>query len=143
MRPFLLLVCVVAAGCSSPSAAPVGHGKPAAAVDVRLDAVALGDGDYDVTLTATPTTTTDALELALDGRKVAAGAVAAGESRTMTTRVHVDRGREILGAAAVGQGNRRRNRAVSTWVGTPIVTPARPVQVVTLPDGNEVAEVRP
>jgi len=146
----LLFLCVVLAGCDpapTPAKAPAPrtapHGKPTAAVEVRLDAVDRGGGDYDVTLTATPTVATDALELVLDGRKVAAGAVAAGEARTMTTRIHLGgRGREVLGSAAVGQGNRRRNRAASTWIGAPQVAPAQTITIITMPDGSEVAEVR-
>ncbi len=142
VRPLVLLVlCVgVVTACDAPRSDP--HHKPTAAVDVRLDATSVGGGDYVVTLTATPTRSTDALELVLDGRKLDAGATPAGEPRALTVRVHTTRGREVFGAAAVGQGNLRRNRAAAITLGTPAAQLAPPVTIVTLPDGSEVAEVR-
>ncbi|MCB9572329.1 MAG: hypothetical protein H6709_09615 [Kofleriaceae bacterium] len=119
--------------------------KPSAPVAVTLVARAVGGDDYELTLTATPSVDVPALELMLDGRTVAAGATSAGQVRTLRVHVHADGGlgRDVAGGAAVGTGNHRRTRGAVAHVGAQAAAAPQRVQIITMPDGSEVAEVRP
>lgn len=122
----------------------VPHGKPRAPVDVTLQTRPSGGGSYEVTLVATPSVAVKSLELTLDGRITMVGPTAAGQRRTVTTRVSLGqlRGRELVGSAAVDVGAHRRRNAATVQLGqVDTVTP--PYRIVRLPDGTEVAEVRP
>jgi len=120
--------------------------KPSAPVELSLATQALGGGDYRVTLTAHPTRDVPALALMLDGRRRQLGAVQAGQTRTMTARIHLAEGagRDVVAGAATGTGNHRRSRAAVARVGAAAVAPkSLPVRVITLSDGTQIAEVRP
>lgn len=118
--------------------------KPRAPVEVRLE-TSPAAGGYDVTLVATPEVAVKGLELTLDGRVTQVGATAAGQRRTVTTRVTLGqlRSRDIVGSASVEVGAHRRRAAALTTVGTPAAVAAPRINIVRLPDGTEVAEVRP
>lgn len=127
---------------ATPAGTP--HGKPRAPVELRIDTQPAGGTRHDVTLTATPRTAVKSLELVLDGRVTRIGDAAAGQPRSVTTRVDLGqiRGRDVIGSASVDMGNHRRRNAASVRLGEP--APAElPYRIVRLPDGTEVAEVRP
>lgn len=128
----------------SPPSADAHSCKPRAPVEVRLE-TSPAAGGYDVTLIATPEVAVKGLELTLDGRVTQVGATAAGQRRTVTTRVTLGqlRSRDIVGSASVEVGAHRRRAAALTTVGTPDAVAAPRVNIVRLPDGTEVAEVRP
>jgi hypothetical protein len=121
------------------------HQKPRAPVELRLETRFLGGTSYDVTLIATPSNDVRALALTLDGRTTLMGDTPAGEPRSITQRVTLGqlRGREIIGSADVGMGGHRRRAAATTKVGVVETAAPLPVRIVRLPDGSEVAEVRP
>jgi hypothetical protein len=123
----------------------VPHGKPQAPVDVRMETRPSGGDSYEVTLVATPHVAVKSLELALDGRTTMVGPTAAGQRRTVTTRVSLGqlRGREIVGSAAVDVGTHRRRAAATAQLGEATAAVAPPYRIVRLPDGTDVAEVRP
>lgn len=142
---------VAFAGACSSSASPPSSAtsdshscKPRAPVEVRLE-TSPAAGGYDVTLIATPEVAVKGLELTLDGRVTQVGATAAGQRRTVTTRVTLGqlRSRDIVGSASVEVGTHRRRAAALATVGTPDSVAAPRVNIVRLPDGTEVAEVRP
>jgi hypothetical protein len=118
--------------------------KPSAPVDVRLETQPLGGTAYEVTLVVTPRRNVKGLVLVLDGRSLDVGALAAGKSRTMSTRLTIGAGvgKDIVGSASVDVGGHRRRAAASTHLGTAAAA-SPPVHVVRLPDGSEAAEVRP
>jgi hypothetical protein len=136
-RSRLLFLIVLAGGCSRPH-----HDKPSAAVDVKLDARALGDGRYELTLRATPTADVDRMELHLQGRKLVQGPTPKGTPLVLSApaRVHGG-GEDVAGSAAVWMASRRRTRAAVLHLGPPVAPPA--IRVVALPHGERVAEVRP
>ncbi len=143
-----ILVAAVAVGMCAISAGPAragrGHGKPAAPVDVRVDARPVGGGTFEVTLTATPRKRVSGLVLVLEGQTVTVGATAKGVKRTVTARVSLGalRGRDVVGSATVDLGSHRRRAAASVRVGEAAAA-LPPVRIVRLPDGTEAAEVRP
>jgi hypothetical protein len=118
--------------------------KPSAPVDVRLETQPLGGTAYEVTLVVTSRRNVKGLVLVLDGRTVNVGALAAGKSRTMSTRITIGAGagKDIVGSASVDVGSHRRRAAASTHLGAAAAAPL-PVHIVRLPDGTEAAEVRP
>lgn len=131
--------------CGSVVGATAGpHPKPSAPVDVKVEARPVGGATYEVTLVATPKRDVKELVLDLDGRRVVAGATAAGQTRTMTARVSLGalRGRDVAGGASVDVGGGRRRAAASVRVGAAAAAPPAP-KVVRLPDGEMAAEVRP
>lgn len=133
-------------GATRPGGDPPGHPKPGAPVEVRLDARPVGGGAYEVTLSATPTRAVKVLELSLDGKDTSAGPTAAGQRRTLTTRISLgDAGfRDVTGSAMVDVGQHRRRAAADLHLGAAAAAPVAPrVNVVRLPDGSEAAEVRP
>lgn len=121
------------------------HGKPRAPVDLRIETRPAGGTRYDVTLTATPSTAVKSLELVLDGRTTHVGNAAAGRAHTVTTRIDLGqvRGREIVGSASVDMGSHRRRAAAAAQIGEAAPAAELPYRIVRLPDGSEVAEVRP
>lgn len=123
----------------------IASAKPSAPLDVRVDTRPLGGTAYEVTLVVTPRKNVKGLVLELDGRRVNVGALAAGQTRTMRTRVVLGAGgggKNVVGSAAVDVGGHRRRAAAVAWVGAPeAAQPA--VNIVRLPDGTEAAEVRP
>jgi hypothetical protein len=139
----LVVIAALAACQEGERPRPPWHAKPSAPVELALDARPLGGDLYEVTLRATPSRDVGALELTLDGERVDLGATAAGDTRTMTRQIRLDGpGREVIGAAATGVGGQRRNRAAIVELGVVPRKPARPVRIVTMPDGTQIAEVR-
>jgi hypothetical protein len=142
------LVAVVALGMCAISAGAAGagrgHGKPAAPVDVRVEARPVGGGTYEVTLTATPKHRVRGLVLVIEGKTVTVGATAKGATRTVTARVSLGalRGRDVVGSATVDLGSHRRRAAASVRAAEAAAA-LPPVRIVRLPDGTEAAEVRP
>ena len=122
----------------------VAGAKPTAPLDVRLETRPLGGTAYEVTLVVTPRKHVKGLVLELDGRRVHVGALAAGRTRTLSTRVVVaaGRGKHVVGSAVVDVGGHRRRAAAAARLGAPEPPPPA-VHVVRLPDGTEAAEVRP
>lgn len=154
---WVLAAALSVAGCqtndqqyaaSAPAAAAIvhtPHGKPRAPVDLRIETRPAGGTRYDVTMIATPSTAVKSLELVLDGRTTVIGDVEAGRPRTVTTRIDLGqlRGREIVGSASVDMGSHRRRAAAAAQIGEAAPAAAPPYRIVRLPDGSEVAEVRP
>lgn len=124
---------------------PAPHGKPRAPVDVRLETSPAGGDRFDVTLVVTPEVAVKDLELVLDGKLTRVGATAAGQRRTVTRQVTLGqlRSRDIVGSATVEVGAHRRRAAALTTIGTPAAAAELPVTIIRMPDGTEVAEVRP
>lgn len=121
------------------------HHKPTAPVRIELTQRLLGGSDYEVTLTARPTRDVDSLELSLDGRVERVVRARANVVHKLTVKVHLtaDAGREIVGGATVRIGNQRRNIAETVTLGK---VPARMLprsQIIVMPDGTRVEEVRP
>ena len=146
MHRSILLAAITAAACSTAPTKPTDRNeKPRAPIDLRIETRPAGGTSYDVTLIATPTRGVKALELSLDGHTTMVGDSAAGQRRTVTTRVTLGqlRGREIVGSAAVDMGSHHRRSAVSAQLGQPEPAAALPITIVRMPDGSEVAEVRP
>jgi hypothetical protein len=131
--------------CASFATASASPHKPSAPVDVRLETQPVGGTAYDVTLVVTPRRNVKGLVLVLDGRTLDVGALAAGKSRTMTTRITLGAGgrKDIVGSASVDVGGHRRRAAALAHLGTPAAASSPPVHIVRLPDGTEAAEVRP
>jgi hypothetical protein len=132
-----LVLCAMAAG------APASPRKPSAPVDVRIETRSVGGATYEVTLVVTPRKHVKGLVLELEGRRLAVGALGAGQTRTLSARVSLGalRGRDIAGSAVVDVGGHRRRAAAATRIGAAAVAPPAP-QMVRLPDGTEAAEVR-
>lgn len=123
----------------------IASAKPSAPLDVRVETRPLGGTAYEVTLVVTARKNVKGLVLELDGRRVQVGALAAGQTRTTSTRIVLGAGgggKDVVGSAAVDVGGHRRRAAAVARVGVPeAVQPA--VNIVRLPDGTEAAEVRP
>jgi len=138
MRSWFL---VAVAACSSTPSAPLPSEKPSAPVTVSIDDRDLGGGDHEVTLTATPTVDVAALTLTLDGRDVSLGASTRGQTRTISTRIHLapGDGRDVIGGVTAAH----RNRAAVVHVGAAVEQTSRPPTTYQLPDGTRVDEVRP
>jgi hypothetical protein len=139
MRAVLPVLVLTLAACSS-TPRPTSE-KPSAAVNVEISAVDLGGGDHEITFRATPTRDVAALELVLDGKRSDAGATRAGQARTLTARVHVEDGKglDVVGSARVDG----RNKAALVHVGAADTAAPVETNVVTMPDGVQVEEVRP
>src|SRR5262249_22913615 len=139
-------VCVLAALAACTSSAPPPHpsDKPAAPVAVSIADRDLGAGDHEITLTATPTVDVAGITLTLADHYVAIGATARGETRTITTRVHLapGEGRDVVGGAALGAPGHVRNRAAVVHIGTVAQVAPRATTTFRLPDGTVVEEVR-
>lgn len=123
----------------------IASAKPSAPLDVRVETRPLGGTAYEVTLVVTPRRNVKGLVLELDGRRLNVGALAAGQTRTMSTRIVLGAGggKTIVGSAAVDVGGHRRRAAAVARVGAAEAAVAPVVHVVRLPDGSEAAEVRP
>ena len=120
------------------------HHKPIAPVTIELTQRSLGGTDYEVTLTARPTRDVDSLELRVDGRIDRVVRAGANVVHTLTVRVHlVDASQDVVGGATVRIGNLRRNVAEIVTLGKPKARALPPSQIVTMPDGTRVEEVRP
>ena len=142
----VLMLCgggVVGAAAGPRSGAKIGHPKPSAPVDVKLEARPVGGTTYEVTLTATPRRDVKGLVLDLDGRRTVVGATAKGRTHSVTARVSLGalRGRDVTGGAAIETGSGGRRAAASVRLGA-AAPAARPVKTVRLPDGEMAAEVR-
>lgn len=132
----LLLVVLMLAGHA--------HQKPTAPVAIELTQRSLGGTDYEVTLTARPTRDVDSLELRLDGRIDRVVRARANVVHKLTVRVHlVDASQDVVGGATVRIGNQRRNVAEIVTLGKPKPRVLPLAQIVTMPDGTRVEEVRP
>lgn len=148
---WVLGAAITLAGCQTntsdrpPPSSPAPHGKPRAPVGVHLETSPAGGDRFDVTLIVTPEVAVEDLELVLDGKVTQVGPTAAGQRRTVTSRVTLGqlRSRDIVGSASVEVGKHRRRAAALTTIGTPDAVAPPPVTIIRMPDGTEVAEVRP
>src|SRR5262245_38725654 len=108
-------VCVLVAltACTGSAPAPHPSDKPAAPVTVSIADRDVGGAAHEITLTAPPMVDVAGLTLTLADRDVAIGATARGQTRTITTRVHLTpgEGRDMAGGAALGAPGHVRNRA--------------------------------
>jgi hypothetical protein len=131
----LLIACVLAL-VAGPAAADRSE-KPSAPVTLRIDAKPIAGG-YRLTLVAVATRAVPAVELKLAGKRIAFGATAAGETRTLVTEVSGD-ALDVLGSATAGG----RNRVTSLRIGG-VAQQQKTKRTVTrtLPDGRTVAESR-
>jgi len=115
--------------------------KPAAPVEVRLDARPLAGGWFELDLQATPTVAVDWLELRLEGRRAQEGPLAAGATIHLTARTRGNR--DVVGSATTTVGSSVRSRAVLIRIGPPRALATVRESVITLPGGERVAEMRP
>lgn len=133
------VVLTLLLGLSAGASADRSPRKPSAPVDVRLESKAVSGG-YEVRLVAVPTRDVPAIELSLAGKQLAFGATAMGQRRELVTlvRVRAGDGLDVVGAARAGG----RNRAELIRVGKAQPRATKRVDVVTLPDGRQIGEVR-
>jgi hypothetical protein len=140
-----LLVVMVALGCigtagSASAERSVRSQKPSPPVTVHLESV-LVPGGYQVKLVAVPTRAVPAIELSLAGKRIGFAATAAGQRRELVMRVPVGAGAgvDVIGSASIGG----RNKAAVLRVGVARLEAPKRTVIRRLPDGREVAEVRP
>lgn len=142
MKSTMRLVLVALSLCVLVAGASASPRKPSAPVDVRIETAPAGGTAYDVTLVVTPRRNVKGLVLQLDGKTLNVGTLAAGTSKTLTTRVTIGpAGKDVVGSALVDVGSHKRRAAASVRLGK-AAAPPPPVHVVRLPDGTEAAEVR-
>lgn len=133
------VVLTLLLGLSAAVSADRSPRKPSAPVEVRLESKAVAGG-YEVRLVAVPTRDVPELELSLAGKQLAFGATSTGQRRELVAvvRVRAGDGLDVIGSARAGG----RNRAELIRVGKAQVRAAKRVDIVTLPDGRQIGEVR-